>query len=320
MLTAGLVARALAAGADAAYQAVVNPVEGTILTVARAAAKAAVRAADGGDSLVTVLEQAHAAAEQAVAETPQQLAVLQQAGVVDAGGEGYRVILEGLLAFARGDALDHAPKSTTMRADLSTLHLDTDDAYGYCAEVLFRGDQVEPEVVRTRLLELGTSVLVVGDSHLLKVHVHTMRPGAVLDLATDLGEIVKVKVDNMQIQHEEFAASGAREAPAAARQAGTTLVAVALGEGFCTLFSSLGASVVTVTQTMNPSVQQLAAAIKGAAREDVIVAANDPKRRSRGPAGRRPRGGPKRLHPADPEHAARAGRSACPQPGGFGRE
>jgi dihydroxyacetone kinase-like predicted kinase len=119
-------------------------------------------------------------------------------------------------------------------------------------------------------------VLVVGDAALLKVHVHTMRPGAVLDLATDLGEIVKVKVDNMQIQHDEFAGSHDRATGPAPKQPGTTLVAVALGEGFSTLFTSLGAVVVAAEQTMNPSVQQIVAAIGNASREDVIIAANDP--------------------------------------------
>ena len=272
-----LAAAALVAGANAAYAAVTNPVEGTILSVARAAGAAAQVAAGQSHDLVSTLDLAHQAARDAVAHTPEQLDVLRQAGVVDAGGEGLRVIIEGLLAYARGEHLSDGPVEIASRADLSALHQETDDFYGYCTEVLFSGAQIDIREVQTRLTSLGTCLLVVGDAQLLKVHIHTLRPGAVLDLATEMGELIKVKVDNMQQQHARFVGAGSVPPQAPIRRlSGTSLVAVAVGAGFEQLFTSLGARVVTGAQTMNPSVEQLVAAIADAERDDVIIAVNDP--------------------------------------------
>ena len=273
-------AAALTEGADAAYGAVASPVEGTILTVARRAGAAASSAARNSKDLIRTLDEAHAAARVAVAETPDLLPILRQASVVDAGGEGFRVFLEGLLMHLRGDEMEAGSAPIDMRADLSSLHDHPDDFYGYCTEVLLRGEQLDVESVRSRLCELGGSVLVVGDAELLKAHVHTLRPGAVLDLATDMGEILKVKIDNMQLQHEAFATSTARVAPLATdvqlpQAAGTAVVAVALGDGFCSLFRSFGAVVVPCGRTMNASVEEIATAINGAPRQDVIVLPND---------------------------------------------
>jgi DAK2 domain fusion protein YloV len=273
---ASLLARALESGAEAAYSAVPNPVEGTILTVARAAAGGARAAADEHADLLATLERAHSAARAAVAETPEQLPILKQASVVDAGGEGYRVLLEGFIKHLKGEPVTNGPAPVDLRADLSSLHQDESDFFGYCTEVLFQGNGLDVEAVRHQVSALGTSVLVVGDREMLKVHVHTLRPGAVLDLATQAGEIVRVKVDNMQLQHREFAAALAaptsREGP---RQAGTSLVAVALGVGFQQLFASLGAVVVAGGQTMNPSVEEIAAALGRRDREGVIVLPNN---------------------------------------------
>lgn len=273
---ASLMARALESGAEAAYSAVPNPVEGTILTVARAAAAGARAAAGQGADLRATLERAHGAARAAVAETPEQLPILKQASVVDAGGEGYRVMLEGLVRHLNGERVAHAPAPVDMRADLSSLHQDENDFFGYCTEVLFQGEDLDLDALRQRVSALGTSVLVVGDREMLKVHVHTLRPGAVLELATEAGEILQVKVDNMQLQHREFAAASAPPAaPRGGPQTGTALVAVALGEGFQQLFASLGAMVVAGGQTMNPSVDEIAAAIRRAPRAGVIVLPNN---------------------------------------------
>src|SRR5437667_2167092 len=204
-------ARALREGATAAYNSLEHPVEGTILTVARSAADGAEQAAQAGGSLREVLESAERAARLAVAQTPELLPILKEAKVVDAGGEGYRVFLEGLGFYARGESVPTEAVTISAWADLSqTSHADG-DLYGYCTEVLFQGSQLDPGTVRQRVGELGTSVLVVGDAHLLKVHVHTLRPGQILELAADLGEIVKVKVDNMQLQHNQFVQAVAEE-------------------------------------------------------------------------------------------------------------
>lgn len=280
-------ARALKAGAENAYHEVPNPVEGTILTVARRAGEAAAEAAGRDNSVIGVLDVAHAAARLAVADTPNLLPILRQASVVDAGGEGYRIFLQGLLMHLRGEPLPASPTKVSAWADLSSLHQDAGDFYGYCTEVLFQGINLNVEATRGRVSELGTSVLVVGDQGMIKVHVHTGRPGAVLDLATELGELVRVKIDNMQLQHQQFAATAGRATlprdPAQSIsaeasdgvEAGTAVVAVASGEGMAELFRSLGASVISGGATMNPSVEQIAAAIRSAPGRDVIVLPNN---------------------------------------------
>lgn len=265
-------ATALNQGALAAYAAIPTPVEGTILTVARMAGAAAEAAANAGEDIPGVINRAEAAARAAVATTPDLLPILKEAGVVDAGGEGYRVILEGLSKYLRGEPISEGTIRTSGRADLAAIHEHT-DGFGYCTEVLFRASQPRHDMVRSRLEEMGTSLLVVGDRELIKVHIHTQRPGAVLDLATELGEILKVKVDNMGIQHEEFASHSAA-AGARSVEPGTCTVAVAQGQGFQDLFSSLGSSVVPGGATMNPSVEAIAAAIQRAPRAEVIVLPN----------------------------------------------
>jgi dihydroxyacetone kinase-like predicted kinase len=165
-----------------------------------------------------------------------------------------------------------------MRVDFSSLHNDLDDTYGYCTEVLFHGKELNVDAIRERLGGLGTCVLAVGDAELMKIHVHTPRPGAVLDVATELGEIVRVKVDNMETQRRDFAASVGRqpEPPSpTVRTAGTSVVAVALGAGFQDIFESYGATVVRVDRTMNPSVEQILDAIDRSNRSDVVLLPND---------------------------------------------
>ncbi len=264
-------ARLLTAGAEAAYDAVAQPVEGTILTVARCAAEAARAAAAEAAAITAVLDAAHAAAQAAVDRTPDQLPVLRQAGVVDAGGEGFRVWLEGLLLHLRGESIvGHAPR-IKKHADLSALQ-HTADMDGYCTEVLFRPQSVELAALRERVETLGTSALVVGDGDLVKIHVHTPRPGGALDLATELGEIVRVKVDNMRLQFEAFASAALPVNPVP----GTSVVAVALGSGFQEIFASLDALVVAGGQSMNPAVSEIVAAIQRAPREHVVVLPNNP--------------------------------------------
>ena len=272
-------AAALTAAAASAYGAVASPVEGTILTVAHEAGAAAVRAAKESPDLIHVLDEAHSAARLAVAETPRQLSILRQAGVVDAGGEGYRVLLEGLLMGLRGDPMETHVVPVGIRADLSSLHEHADGFYGYCTEVLFRGTGLDAESVRSR----PGGVRREHPGSRRRGHAEGSRPhttsGAVLDLATDLGEIIKVKIDNMQLQHEAFSAGRASAPPSIetseAPAPGTAIVAVTLGEGFCSIFESFGAVVVTCTRTMNASVGELARAIASAPREEVIVFPND---------------------------------------------
>ena len=287
---AALIAAALEAASTAAYHAVEQPVEGTVLTVAREVATAARRAAVDSTSLLNLLESCCVAARDAVARTPEQLEILRRASVVDAGGEGLRVMLEGILRHFQGESVEVEQSPVEKRADLSSLHAPGDDQYGYCTEVLLQALELDVPDIRRRLHDLGTCVMVVGDAQLVKIHVHTPQPGAVLNLATSLGDMIKVKVDNMQLQHEQFVQLGSErskvrppgsEGPSLAlvapggRAAGTALVAVIVGEGFARLFDSLGATVVRGGRTMNPSVEQLLQGIDAAARDEVIILPNN---------------------------------------------
>ena len=269
-------ARALGAAADAAYAAVTSPVEGTILTVARAAAASAINALPESAELESVLAHAVEGAAVAVAHTPELLPILKAAGVVDAGGEGLRLILEGMLAGVRGDNLPAPSRTGQGRVDFASLHQGAHDFYGYCTEVLFEGHGIDVPELRDRIGTLGTCALVIGDSALVRVHVHTERPGAVLDLATTIGELLHVKVDNMQRQ---YLALRARDNPGATRTGDpgrqvTGLVAVANGEGFAKVFHSLGAIVIDGGQSMNPSVDEIARAIAQVNADEVIILPN----------------------------------------------
>jgi len=231
-------ARALAEGASAAYQGISRPVEGTILTVAREAAEAAQRqAARRGQGLVAVLGSAAEAARQAVAETPALLPVLAEAGVVDAGGQGLYIILEGVVRYlqgipvgARGPApLPKEPSPPLVGvgeqwlAATQAMHQQGELPfvpnppgpglprsgmalpYGCCTEYLLEGTDLDLEAIRRRMEELGDSVLVVGDDRLARVHVHTRDPGAAIGYGTTLGSLTSVKVDNMDAQHRVWA-------------------------------------------------------------------------------------------------------------------
>jgi DAK2 domain fusion protein YloV len=270
------IAAALRVGSDAAYAAVPKPVEGTILTAARDAAAAAEQAAAAGANIAELFQRAERAAQAAVDRSPEQLAILKDAGVVDSGAEGYRVILQGFWSAFAGRDLADEPAAMSVHADLSALH-DEGDQYGYCTEVLFEGSTLDAATLRARVAELGTSVLVVGDQALVKVHVHTLRPGSVLDLATEHGALIQVKVENIQRQRQELAkSSGLLSTQPKPRQAGTAIVAVVAGAGFRDLYASLGAVAVTSGEALNPSVEEVVLAVESASRDDVIVLPNDP--------------------------------------------
>ena len=279
-LTPDLLATALEQASQAGYEAVSRPVEGTMLTVARLAAEGARAAADAGRDLPDVLEQAQEAATAAVADTPNQLEVLRKAGVVDSGGEGYRLVVEGAWMWSTGRSLE---ESSSVRPDshalLDQAHADG-SSFGFCTEFLLRASDVPCAEVKQHMEGLGDSVIAVGDANLLRVHVHTPRPGQVLEYAVDHGTLVKVKVENMQEQHEAFAARSAQADGAAAEDSAAQLstigvIAVVAGEGLARVFRSLGATVVQGGQTMNPSVQEILSAVNRAGFKEVIILPNN---------------------------------------------
>jgi DAK2 domain fusion protein YloV len=276
-LRAPSLARALNDASEVAYRGVSKPVEGTILTVAREAARAALAAADSGADIPTLLEKTLSAANDAVAATPSQLEVLRRAGVVDSGGEGYRVILEGAWMWSTGRSLEEAaanarPHSRALLDDID----ERESTFGFCTEFLLRDADLPVVEIKERMEALGESVIAVGDGELMRVHVHTLRPGQALEFAVDHGTLAKVKVENMQLQHEAFVAGGGQSGEATDQQASSVgVIAVAAGEGFLKVFRSLGARVVQGGQTMNPSVQEILAAVNSSGYKELIILPNN---------------------------------------------
>ncbi len=271
-----LFASALREAAATAYKAVIKPVEGTILTVAREAAEAAVNAAATSRDLRHVLAQVVREARESVTRTPSLLPVLAEAGVVDAGGQGLFIILEGMLRYSRGERLT-LDTELVAKMDLQELHLDREEGYGYDVQFIIHGDGLNVEEIRATISSLGECALVVGDSRAVKVHVHTPEPGTPINYGASLGSLSRVIVENMQEQYQDFILSKAQPPPAPAEllsEIGT--VAVAPGPGLARVFESLGASaVVSGGQTMNPSTEDLLKAVESIPRNDVIILPNN---------------------------------------------
>ena len=277
-LTPTGLAQALTRASEVAYRGISRPIEGTILTVAREAAAAATDQARSGADLTSVLERTLAAAAVAVAATPSQLDVLRKAGVVDSGGEGYRVMLEGAWMWLTGRPIDSdAAASQNAYARASVESVDEHATFGFCTEFLLRDCDLALAEVKGRMESLGDSVITVGDSELMRVHVHTPRPGQALEFAVDHGTLAKVKVENMQLQHQAFAAAaGPGASDGDAQLTGSIgVVAVAAGEGFQKVFRSLGARVVNGGQTMNPSVQDILAAVNSSGHRELLILPNN---------------------------------------------
>jgi DAK2 domain fusion protein YloV len=259
-------AAALRSASDAAYAAVRNPQEGTMLTVVRELAEEAERLAETGAPPGEALERLVIHGEAAVARTTEQLDVLRQAGVVDAGGAGLVEILRGIAAQVRGEPLPEAPLAGAA-LPLEAVHQEL-SKYRYCTSFFVEGDSVDPDSFERELARLGDSLLVVGAPGAIKVHVHTDEPGRALALATAAGEVEEIDIKNMHVQTAERTVR-------LERQAGVTgAVAVCLGAGNRRLFESLGALCVEGGETMNPSTADIAAAVDALAEESVVVLPN----------------------------------------------
>ncbi len=267
-------ASAMVQASSYAYKAVSKPVEGTILTVVRDASTAAQDKADAENcDLPAILETVVKAAEASVARTPNLLPILRETGVVDAGGQGLYILLEGALRFLRGEEIT-SPKAAV---EEERLPLEPEMAalgehqYGYCTEFLIQGQALDLLKVREKITDMGESTLVVGDESTIRVHVHTFDPGGTLSYATSMGTLHQVRIQNIDEQHQEFRAS--RKALA---RLNVAVVVVALGEGIHKVFKSLGvSSVVSGGQTMNPSTQELLKAVEAAPSDKIILLPND---------------------------------------------
>jgi len=271
-ITAGNLADALTEGVATAYKGVIKPVEGTILTVAREAAAAAKRAAGETDNIPDVLQAIVNEARSSVAKTPSLLPELREAGVVDAGGQGLFLILEGALRLLRGEQMEMDLVRTTLAAPT----IETGAEYGYDTQLVISNPSLPVEQVRATIASMGESVMVVGDETAIKVHVHTGRPGAVIDYAISVGAVSDVVVENMQEQSLAFGAAREQRLSAMEHIADIAVVAVAVGAGFRDVFHSLGASaVVSGGQSMNPSTEELLKALQGLAANTVILLPNN---------------------------------------------
>ncbi|HEY8762007.1 MAG TPA: DAK2 domain-containing protein [Candidatus Dormibacteraeota bacterium] len=283
-LTPAELASALEEAANAAYRAVIKPTEGTILTVAREAGKAAkAAAADPKARVNTVIRAACKAAKAATDKTPTQLAILREAGVVDAGGYGLQVILEGFLKTveeAEGQA-STAPLAATSKAAPAQRNLELpEEGWGYCTEFLIEGKGMNVDEIRDTIAAMGNSALVVGDEGLIRVHVHTNEPTSVLAYASGVGTLARTKVDDMSKQHRvilQAESNGkAQEQPVASRPNGIGLVAVVAGGGLAGIFRGLGVDVVVEGgQTMNPSTQDMLKAVEAVPYDEVVLLPNN---------------------------------------------
>lgn len=283
------VAKAFELGVKAAYKAVMKPTEGTILTVVRKASEAATELSKTVNDPMEVAFSAMMAAKEALAETPNQLPVLKQAGVVDAGGQGLVLIFEGFHSvFANGVIVQplEAPQESANQESKSTVAAVSDDIeFGYCSEFLIEkakdAKEKDPLKLRAFLESIGDCVVVVDDTDIIKVHVHSNEPGNVIQAALKYGQLINIKIDNMRYQHRN-AQEGADEAKSEVKLEPVSpdneygFVAVCAGNGLSELFKDIGADVVVSGgQTMNPSTDDILNAVKATPAKTVFVLPNN---------------------------------------------
>jgi len=273
-------AKALAEASQAAYEGLVNPVEGTILTVLKDAATAAdMSARTDSASLLSIMETATEAAGDSVARTPDLLPVLRESGVVDAGGQGLYVLLDGALYYLKGKAqeikyrkprliasnLPLAPKAAQATTEVEV-------PYGYCTNFVLEGKKLDPKKVKNKLKKKGQSLIVTGNDSLIRVHIHSFKPGEILDYATHVGTLHQVDIRNMDDQYVEFIKMQRERMP----KVDIAIVAVASGDGLFEVFNSLGSTIIVPGgQTMNPSVRQLLQAVESAPSDNIILLPNN---------------------------------------------
>ena len=276
-IDADATARALRGATDAAYRAVRRPVEGTMLSVIRELAEEAEARAPARPPVGELLIDLVRRGEDALARTPEQLQVLKDAGVVDAGGAGLVELVRGVAAAVSGEPIPEAPPAEE-HLSVEAIHQEL-SRYRYCTVVLIEGDGLDRDALEEELEQLGDSLLVVGDEGAIKVHVHTDDPGAVLSIGTRVGTIDRIEIANMHEQtqqREERLLAAVPDAPAAA----SGVVAVVAGDGNRKLFESLAENVGPITiveggQTMNPSTADLLRAVQSLAAEEAIILPNN---------------------------------------------
>lgn len=284
LLDAAALARGFQEATRTAYQAVQEPVEGTMLTVAREASEEATLAAAETSNLRDILERVVQCGHESVQRTPELLAVLREAGVVDAGGMGLAFIVEGMLRYLDGESLA-VEKAAASAAGLQSALAPTDElGYGYDVQFLLKGEEMDVDQIRADIEAMGESTLVVGDANLIKVHVHVHNPAIPLGYGAERGVLLDVVVENMQEQYQEFVdgeggphmTERAPIAPPQIAEGSIAAVTVAPGDGLTQIFYSVGAGqVISGGQTMNPSTEEIAEAIKNLPTDKIVILPNN---------------------------------------------
>ena len=287
-------ALALKEASRLAYRAVIKPVEGTILTVVREVADAATQSAERGDDLIAQMQEVVTAAKRSVAHTPELLPLLKQAGVVDAGGQGFCTLLEGILRYIRGETstepslpsstipLDHTAMRQEAEPRVKKGRVTIEEEFGYEVVFLLCGTNLDVEKIRQTVIDMGgVSTVVAGDEKMLKVHTHTLTPGKILDYGVSLGSLLDINIENLQAQSLSYAAESAAEHAGEEPEEETPVsqiatVAVVSGSGFEKVFQGLHASaIIPGGQTMNPSIEELLAAVDAVPAHQVIILPNN---------------------------------------------
>ncbi|MBS4217790.1 DAK2 domain-containing protein [Bacillus sp. FJAT-49711] len=291
-LSAEEFAHALEAGVNTAYKAVMKPVEGTILTVAKDSAKSAVEIAKNESDIVVVMEKTLQEAKASLQRTPDLLPVLKEVGVVDSGGQGLVCVYEGFLAVLKGEKLPDTPAfAPSMDELVSAQHhqsvqsfMNTEDiVFGYCTEFMVKFEKDKKVFSETDfqndLSEFGDSLLVISDEDVVKVHIHAEHPGDVLSYGQQYGSLINMKIENMREQHSSIVDQDHNHVAAktsSKEKQEYSIIAVSMGSGIASLFKSIGATeVIEGGQTMNPSTEDIMKAIKSSHANKVIILPNN---------------------------------------------
>lgn len=268
------VAECLKEGVNAAYKAVMKPMEGTVLSVSRDAADAALAAVETSGDIVEIMRVATKAAQESLARTPELLPQLKQAGVVDSGGQGVVYMLEGALAYLEtGEMVELNDSEVSVNTTLDKKVMDANIKFIYCTEFLIEknSDSAPVGLFRDKISKKGDCMVVIDDDDIVKVHIHTNAPGYVIQEAIKVGELVNIKIDNMKYQHNEQTEAAPQEPE---KEIG--FAAVAAGDGLESIFLDMGVdSVIKGGQTMNPSTDDILSAVNAINAKTVIILPNN---------------------------------------------
>ena len=281
-------AEAIQNGVSIAYKAIIKPVEGTILTVAREAAEAGVKAAENTTSVVEVMEAIYAEAQASLKRTPELLPILKEVGVVDSGGQGLVCVYQGFVAALKGEKIEGLEAVETNVVDMQfeddhdmDFMSPEDIVYGFCTEFTVRLDQEKKEFnedkFREDMSKFGDSLLVISDSEFVKIHVHTETPGDVFNYGQQYGELIKIKSDNMREQHREvLRKQEAKQTTAPKELKEQAMISISMGAGLSKVLTSMGVDyIVEGGQTMNPSTEDIMKAIKEVNAKNIFIFPNN---------------------------------------------